>query len=84
MPKVITSCFIRSYYEQGVLYHWEVLLNPEQIRPGLLACDEIAIFHEEHQARDFVRDLKAEKPELVELALVPSNCPHATNLETQQ
>ena len=78
MPKVITSCFIRSYYEQGVLYHWEVLLNPEQIRPCVIACDEIAIFHEEHQARDFVRNLKAEYPDLAELAIVPSDCPQAS------
>ena len=83
MPKVITSCFIRSYYEQGVLYHWEVLLNPEQIRPGLLACDEIAIFHEEHQACDFVRNLKAENPDLVELAVAPSDCPHTASMEVQ-
>jgi len=78
MRKVITSCLIRSYYEQGVLYHWEVLLNPEQIRPGVIACDEIAIFHEEHQARDFVRNLKAEYPDLAELAIVPSDCPQAS------
>ena len=76
MSDPITSCFIRSYYEQDTLCHWEVLLNPEQIRPGHVACDEIAIFVEEHQAREFVRDLKAENPELVELAVVPSACPH--------
>ena len=78
MPDPITSCFIRSYYEQDTLCHWEVLLNPEQIRPGLLACDGIAIFHEEHQARDFVRNLKAEYPDLAELAIVPSDCPQAS------
>ena len=81
MSDPITSCFIRSYYEQDTLCHWEVLLNPEQIRPGQLACDEIAMFVEEHQAREFVRDLKTQNPELVELAVVPSVCPQSTAQE---
>ena len=81
MSDPITSCFIRSYYEQDTLCHWEVLLNHEQIRPGQLACDEIAMFVEEHQAREFVRDLKTQNPELVELAVVPSICPVANHQE---
>ena len=81
MPEAITSCYIRPYYEGDHLWHWEVLLNPEQIRPGCMACDDIHIYVEEHQARDFVRQLKTEIPGLVELAIV---CPHATNLEPQQ
>lgn len=71
MPRAITSCFIRPCYEGGHLWHWEVLFNPEQIRPGCVMYDDSDIFVEEHQARDFVRHLKAENPELVELAVVP-------------
>lgn len=90
MPKAITSCILRPYYERDHLCHWEVLLNPIQIRTGQqsrsghIQCEDLAMFNEEHQAHDFVRGLKAQNPELVELALVPSNCPHATNMEAQQ
>lgn len=78
MREAPTSCFIRSYYERDTLCHWEVLINPEQYRPGSFVCDEIAMFNDEHQARDFVRDLKAQHPELVELAAIPSACPLPT------
>lgn len=75
MPDSITSCFIRPYYERDTLCHWEVLIDPVQIRPGYIACEDIAMFIHEHQARDFVRRLKAKNPNLVELAVVPSTCP---------
>ncbi len=81
MSKPVSSCFLRPYYEQDTFCHWEVLLNPEQIRPGQLACDEISMFVEEHQAREFVRDLKTENPDLVELAVVPSACHQSTAQE---
>lgn len=84
MPEAITSCYIRPYYEDDHLWHWEVLLNPEQVRPGCFACDEIHIYVEEHEAREFVHQLKSENPEMRELAVVPSRCPKETNLETQQ
>ena len=76
MPKTVTSCFIRPYYERDHLCHWEVLLNPVQIRPGHIQSDDIAIFDQEHQASDFVRHLKSANPDLVELAVVPSDCPN--------
>lgn len=90
MPKGITSCFIRPYYERDHLCHWEVLLNPvqirtgQQIRSGHIQCEGIAMFNEEHQAHHFVGRLKTENPELVELAVAPSDCPHATNQKAQQ
>ena len=76
MPKTVTSCFICPYYERDHLCHWEVLLDPVQIRPGYIQSDDIAMFDQEHQARDFVRHLKSENPDLVELAVVPSDCPN--------
>lgn len=81
MPKRVTSCFIRPYYERDHLCHWEVLLDPVQIHPGHIQSDDIAMFDQENQACDFVRRLKAENPDLVELAVVPSDCPRATTTE---
>lgn len=87
MSDPITSCFIRPYYERNTLCHWEVLLNPvhictgEQIRSGHIQCNDIAMFDDEQHALDFVRRLKAENPELVELAVVPSICPVANHQE---
>ncbi|MFD2754255.1 hypothetical protein [Comamonas terrae] len=78
-----TSCFIRPYYERDTLYHWEVLLDPVQIRPGYTVSTAVGIFDGEHQARDFVRGLKAEHPELVELAAIPSACPLTSSQEAK-
>lgn len=84
MPKRVTSCFIRPYYERDHLCHWEVLLDPvqirrgQQIRSGHIQCEGLAMFNEEHQAHDFVRHLKAQHPDLVELAVAPSDCPQAS------
>lgn len=84
MSKPVSSCFLRPYYERDHLCHWEVLLNPVQIRPGHIQSDDIAIFNQEPQARDFVDRLKAQNPDLAELAVVPSNCPHGPTERASQ